>query len=49
MHADPRDLLFAQLKKLNTVLPIPLLIVNYDGFYDGLLSLLKVRVGSDVP
>ncbi|GLI60600.1 hypothetical protein VaNZ11_002773 [Volvox africanus] len=30
-----------QLGKLGTALPVPLLVVNWDGFYDGLLQLLK--------
>ncbi|GIL91127.1 hypothetical protein Vretifemale_18798 [Volvox reticuliferus] len=30
-----------QLGKLGTALPVPLLIVNWDGFYDGLLQLLR--------
>ncbi|GLC59572.1 hypothetical protein PLESTB_001501700 [Pleodorina starrii] len=29
-----------QLGKLGTALPVPLLIVNWDGFYDGLMQLL---------
>lgn len=32
----------AQLKKLNTKFPVPLIVANYGGFYDGLMGLLKV-------
>ena len=34
-----------QLKKLDTSFPIPVIIVNYDGFYDGIVNLLEVRSG----
>ncbi|KAG2496091.1 hypothetical protein HYH03_005694 [Edaphochlamys debaryana] len=30
-----------QLGKLGSTLPVPLVIVNWDGFYDGLMTLLK--------
>ncbi len=30
-----------QLKKLNSKHPVPLILVNYHGFFDGLLALLQ--------
>ena len=30
-----------QLKKLNTRFPVPMLIVNYNGFFDGLKGLFE--------
>ena len=33
-----------QLGKLGAKLPIPLVIANYDGFYDGLLSCMRETV-----
>lgn len=41
MNTQPCSLTHPQLGKLGSRLPVPLVVVNWDGFYDGLMALLQ--------